>query len=70
MDASAFLETLQRRRGYRGQIAGVRSFAPREAEYRTPQAPLPDALKRLLAREEITELYSPSGRQLRRHHRR
>ena len=58
MDASAFLEVLKRRRGYRGQIAGVRSFAPREAEYRAPTRPLPDMLRRLLAREEITELYS------------
>ncbi len=57
MDALAFLERIKTNRHYRGQITAVRPLAERPAEYRSPQRPLPDVVRKLLASEGIEQLY-------------
>ncbi|MFH1747210.1 MAG: DEAD/DEAH box helicase [Planctomycetota bacterium] len=58
MDAAAFLQRLQARRGYRDQIAAVRTFEPRPADYHTPAEPIPPAITKLLRSQGIEQLYS------------
>jgi len=57
MDAYAFLQQLESRRDYRGQIAAVRALDARPAEYHTPCSPVPAPLQQLLRQEGIEQLY-------------
>ncbi len=58
MDVRAFLATLERRPQQRGQIAAVRTLPARPAVWGEPRAPLPPALRALLAAGGIERLYS------------
>ena len=58
MDARAFLERLRTGRHYRGQMAALRCFPARPADWRTPQHALPDALCHLLRCAGVEHLYA------------
>ncbi len=58
MDALGFLQRLQARRDYRGQIAAVRVFDAQPAQHAVPQHTPPAAVRELLRRESIVDLYS------------
>jgi DEAD/DEAH box helicase domain-containing protein len=58
MDANGFLQKIQARRDYRGQIAAVRTIEPRAAGYRRPASPVHERLWSLLKQEGIEQLYS------------
>ncbi len=64
MDAHAFLERLKVARHYRGQIAGLRVFEARSAQYREPAAALAQPLRGLLQQEGIDQLYSHQAESL------
>jgi len=57
MDAEGFISRLRAQGDYEGQIAAVRVFPPRPAQFAAPARPIAPALLELLRREGIGQLY-------------
>src|SRR5256886_3480618 len=58
MDVRAFLEELERQRGYDGQVVYERFVPPRTARYAELNPPLPPVLQESLRAQGIARLYS------------
>ncbi len=57
MDVEAYLDRIRSHPLYTGQIAHVRTISQRGGRFADPQAPLPQALRRLLAASRVDQLY-------------
>ncbi|MCX8053262.1 MAG: DEAD/DEAH box helicase, partial [Armatimonadetes bacterium] len=58
LNFQAFLESIRRSRGYRGQIVHVERIPARKAQYAEIAPPLPREIEETLKRQGITRLYS------------
>lgn len=58
MDARGFLKDITGRFDYRDQVVHVRAIQARPARYAEPAAPIPEALRSILRRQNIHRLYT------------
>ena len=58
MDVSAFLAAIEHHQDYAGQMSHVQELPERSGAFAVPSRPLHPSLERLLAAQEIQQLYT------------